>query len=196
MKFSFAKAMRQAARLTRSGRSGAATKSMQRAIGGAMAKTVAASISYVSGATSSVKSKSATKPRQRTAPGEASPLRDRGLGAVLKRLHSAQTSMSGSFRPSRQPRPSKPPVIPKGAQYLDRNHTCSDGTRDFTLFIPAKRFGGPKGLIVMLHGCTQDPNDFATGTNMNAIAQKKGLVVAYPSQTRGHNASSCWNWFS
>ena len=48
----------------------------------------------------------------------------------------------------------------------------------------------------MLHGCAQDPNDFATGTNMNAMAQKHGLAVAYASQTRKHNPSSCWNWFA
>jgi poly(hydroxyalkanoate) depolymerase family esterase len=52
------------------------------------------------------------------------------------------------------------------------------------------------GLIVMLHGCSQDPCDFATGTDMNRIAQKHGLAVAYPAQTADHNGSSCWNWFT
>ena len=47
----------------------------------------------------------------------------------------------------------------------------------------------------MLHGCTQDPEDFALGTRMNALADEFGLIVAYPHQPRRANASGCWNWF-
>ena len=47
----------------------------------------------------------------------------------------------------------------------------------------------------MLHGCNQTPDDFAVGTHMNAMAEKHGLAVAHPAQTRHHNAASCWNWF-
>jgi poly(3-hydroxybutyrate) depolymerase len=47
----------------------------------------------------------------------------------------------------------------------------------------------------MLHGCTQNSDDLAAGTGMNAIAEAHGLLVAYPQQTGAHNAQSCWNWF-
>jgi poly(hydroxyalkanoate) depolymerase family esterase len=47
----------------------------------------------------------------------------------------------------------------------------------------------------MLHGCKQNPDDFAMGTGMNAVAEAHGLLVAYPGQTGADNASSCWNWF-
>jgi poly(hydroxyalkanoate) depolymerase family esterase len=47
----------------------------------------------------------------------------------------------------------------------------------------------------MLHGCQQNPDDFARGTDMNAAAEANGLLVAYPQQTGKDNASSCWNWF-
>jgi len=69
------------------------------------------------------------------------------------------------------------------------------GSRDYKLFLPPQAPGGVRGLIVMLHGCTQNPDDFARGTAMNAIAAREGLIVAYPSQTNAHNANSCWNWF-
>lgn len=47
----------------------------------------------------------------------------------------------------------------------------------------------------MLHGCTQTPDDFAVGTDMNRFAEAHGLLIAYPAQTQSNNASSCWNWF-
>ena len=49
--------------------------------------------------------------------------------------------------------------------------------------------------MLMLHGCTQNPEDFALGTKMNALADEFGLIVAYPHQTRRANPNGCWNWF-
>lgn len=46
----------------------------------------------------------------------------------------------------------------------------------------------------MLHGCTQNPDDFAAGTQMNALAEAQLCFVAYPAR-RMYNSSKCWNWF-
>ena len=48
----------------------------------------------------------------------------------------------------------------------------------------------------MLHGCTQDPDDFAAGTRMNTLAQEQGFFVLYPAQALRSNSHKCWNWFS
>ena len=86
--------------------------------------------------------------------------------------------------------------IPEGAQFLSRSFTCAAGSRNYKLYIPRRPQTGQLALIVMLHGGTQDAEDFAAGTRMNALAEDHGFIVAYPSQSKAANASLCWNWFS
>src|SRR5919107_476376 len=47
----------------------------------------------------------------------------------------------------------------------------------------------------MLHGCTQNPDYFATGTGMNALAETHTFLVVYPAQAQNANMSKCWNRF-
>jgi poly(hydroxyalkanoate) depolymerase family esterase len=93
-------------------------------------------------------------------------------------------------------RPRKALEIPDGAQFLSRSFTCAAGSRNYKLYIPRRPKIGRRALIVMLHGGTQDAEDFAAGTRMNALAEEHGFIVAYPSQSKAANASLCWNWFS
>ena len=66
--------------------------------------------------------------------------------------------------------------------------------RGYALFTPGAPVAGP--LVVALHGCWQTPEDFALGTRLNDAADRRGLVVLYPAQTRRDNAYRCWNWFA
>ncbi len=75
-------------------------------------------------------------------------------------------------------------------------YSCAAGQRAYRLHVPQQAGQGARGLVVMLHGCTQNPADFAAGTGMNALADRHGFIVLYPEQSRGDNAQSCWNWFS
>ncbi|MEO7757949.1 MAG: PHB depolymerase family esterase, partial [Dokdonella sp.] len=86
--------------------------------------------------------------------------------------------------------------LPAGARFDERNYADAAGARTYKLFVPASYTGVPLPLVVMLHGCTQSPDDFALGTRMNELAEEQGFVVAYPAQTTSANGSKCWNWFS
>ena len=86
------------------------------------------------------------------------------------------------------------PTPPRGESFTAGSFRNELGARDFKLFEPA-RDGKPLPLVVMLHGCTQDPDDFARGTRMNALARAQGVLVLYPSQSQRANAQRCWNWF-
>ncbi len=92
-------------------------------------------------------------------------------------------------------KPRKPLEIPDGAQFLNRSYACAAGKRSYKLYIPHRHQAGRRPLLVMLHGGTQGPDDFAAGTRMNALAEEHGFLVAYPSQCKSANPSLCWNWF-
>jgi poly(hydroxyalkanoate) depolymerase family esterase len=92
-------------------------------------------------------------------------------------------------------RPRKPLEIPDGAQYLSRSYACAAGRRSYKLYVPSRHHAGRPPLLVMLHGGTQNADDFAAGTRMNALAEEHGFLVAYPSQCKSANPSLCWNWF-
>jgi poly(hydroxyalkanoate) depolymerase family esterase len=86
--------------------------------------------------------------------------------------------------------------IPAGAQFLSRSFTCAAGSRNYKLYIPRRPQTVKRALLVMLHGGTQDADDFAAGTRMNALAEEHGFIVAYPIQSKASNPSLCWNWFT
>jgi poly(hydroxyalkanoate) depolymerase family esterase len=120
----------------------------------------------------------------------------RSLGDVVNahrdgRLSGLATSLPGTGASAT----SVSPQISDGAQFLARSYACAAGRRQYKLYVPADRADGPQGLVVMLHGCTQSPDDFAVGTGMNEVADAHGLLVAYPAQTSVDNPGSCWNWF-
>ena len=79
--------------------------------------------------------------------------------------------------------------------FTTRSLRCAAGTREYKLYVPDTDGQPLRGLVIMLHGCTQNPEDFAAGTRMNEVAERERLIVAYPSQTRANNPSGCWNWF-
>jgi poly(hydroxyalkanoate) depolymerase family esterase len=78
-----------------------------------------------------------------------------------------------------------------GARFETRFHRL---TR-YRLFVPTPRGRAHYPLIVMLHGCNQSPEDFATATRMNDIAEEFGLLVAYPEQSAFYNPTATWRWF-
>ncbi|MEO8938412.1 MAG: PHB depolymerase family esterase [Burkholderiaceae bacterium] len=80
-------------------------------------------------------------------------------------------------------------------QCVTRQFANQAGARFYKLYVPASNPGTPMPLIVMLHGCTQSPDDFATGTQMNRLAEEHGFIVVYPEQAANANGSKCWNWF-
>lgn len=88
-----------------------------------------------------------------------------------------------------------PAGLPEGARFEARTFTGAAGTRNYKVYVPSGYTGQALPVVVMLHGCTQNPDDFAAGTRMNAVAEARGVLVVYPEQPRSANMQRCWNWY-
>jgi poly(hydroxyalkanoate) depolymerase family esterase len=127
--------------------------------------------------------------------GVAQPQMPDALRAFLDGL--GQTGPAGGLQgwSSPSPRPVQPEAF-DNARFEDRVYANGGGGRPYKLYVPSCYDGQALPLVVMLHGCTQSPNDFAAGTRMNDLAEEHAFLVAYPAQTQSANASKCWNWFN
>ena len=82
-------------------------------------------------------------------------------------------------------------------QWLRGSYSHGGRQLAYRLYVPpgSALEAGPRPLVLMLHGCTQGPEDFAAGTRMNDQARRAGVLVLYPEQTQHANSQKCWNWF-
>ena len=135
--------------------------------------------------------------------GGIAPLRD-ATEAIQRALRRPAEPRRVSPKPcaacwNRPLRPAERRTQGKGAPaqgtFTAHSFTNQAGMRPYKLYVPAGYNGQPMKLIVMLHGCTQSPDDFAAGTRMNQAAETQGFLVAYPGQISAANMQKCWNWF-
>ena len=131
----------------------------------------------------------------------ARPLR-RWIVRVSGAATSARPNRFGELRAlfdrvrRRSPGPvSTPDIVPAGGKFIEATYSNPAGTRAYKLYIPSRYQGQALPLVVMLHGCTQSPDDFAAGTRMNLIAEEQTCLVVYPAQPSDANPAKCWNWF-
>lgn len=212
--------MLEAMRLTRDGKLTEATAMLQRLLSGTAAADVASSPSAnvdladsqhasriidVDPATGELLDATRPPPNSAANAGQADPpaagstahtppLGRSMLDLFMGRLTQGDLGRDARVRRRGKPKPAPVPV-PDGAEFVRRTFRGSEGRLEYKLYIPARRADGPLPLLVMLHGCTQTPDDFAAGTRMNALAEEHGLLVVYPEQTAAANAQKCWNWF-
>jgi poly(hydroxyalkanoate) depolymerase family esterase len=67
--------------------------------------------------------------------------------------------------------------------------------RNYSLYVPNSDSGKNLPLLVLLHGCRQNPSLFLEGTDLEAEAEKKKFIILTPEQPRHANFKQCWNWF-
>jgi poly(hydroxyalkanoate) depolymerase family esterase len=180
--------VREATRLTRSGRLTEATALLQRMLRGESAPnpvpTAGGPVPVTGTEPSTIdaranEAETRARPRTRRTPSNL-PKSFPGFGP------------GGSLR--RAP-PSMADMAPDGTSFVEGTYKNAAGSRAYRLFTPSGYHGQAIPLVIMLHGCTQSPEDFAAGTRMNFIADEQTCFVAYPAQRADANHAKCWNWF-
>ena len=121
---------------------------------------------------------------------------------ALTRMFAGVVAAIPLPKPAVEPRVEPPPRQPAPGDDRGRfdEGTWSDGSHSlaYKLYSPpgkVDRHHHPLPLVVMLHGCKQDPDNFARGTGMNGRAREQGFFVLYPAQSKAANPLRCWNWF-
>jgi poly(hydroxyalkanoate) depolymerase family esterase len=98
-------------------------------------------------------------------------------------------------KPTARAAPAFGDTEPSRGEFTRGTHSEAGLTREYKLYVPPGAQGRSLPLVVMLHGCTQNPDDFAAGTAMNERAREQGFLVLYPAQAADANPQRCWNWF-
>jgi poly(hydroxyalkanoate) depolymerase family esterase len=199
--------MREATRLTREGRLTEASALLQRLLRGDEATAAATAASHATASTPAERLPRVIDINPETGEASAPAYAAAGTSAAGRWPAGApgKTAMPKALRgfldrikeggltqdlPARTAGP-----LPDGAQFVAGTFTSDAGSRGYKLYIPSTYRGEPVPLVVMLHGCTQSPDDFAAGTRMNARAEEHACLIVYPGQTQAANAQRCWNWF-
>ena len=191
----------EATRLTRAGRLTEATALLQRMLRGETAPDtsfgIASDVALAGRTPPIIDAKSETiDETDRPLFGPATSARPNRFG-VLRALFDRVRRRPGLGFQGLMPRAlvSTPDIVPAGGKFIEATYSNPAGTRTYKLYIPSRYQGQALPLVVMLHGCTQSPDDFAAGTRMNLIAEEQTCLVVYPAQPSDANPAKCWNWF-
>jgi len=175
----FQQLMQQATRLTRSGDLAAATAAIQAALGSGASNAGTPQDDF------DIIDVEAREIAASTLLPATASARPHGYVAPTP---TASTTPEGTVTPTGEP-------ATIGETFLAGSFRNSAGQRSYKLYVPPGAGARPMALIVMLHGCTQDADDFAAGTAMNEAARTQGFYVLYPVQPREANPQKCWSWF-
>ncbi|MEJ5989028.1 PHB depolymerase family esterase [Ramlibacter sp. PS3R-8] len=165
-----AEVMEWATRLTRQGRLAEATRYIQQALAGAVERQPGA-----------------PEPDRQTAANDVADVPYREVARPLPRAEAGAATA---------PHPEHAASQPHAASFTAHVFAHGGHRWRYRLYEPARPDAAALlPVIVMLHGCKQDSEDFARGTGMNEVAARDGFLVVYPEQLRKANQMGCWNWF-
>ncbi len=171
----FQQLMNRASKLTQSGNLQAATDAIQRALN---------------------PDRFASEDTQTPATSTANARRQENAGIVIEGHVRVIDDAAAPAASSSKPASASTDAVPE--RWVDGSFSHQGRNLTYKLFVPSHAAGdapAQRPLILMLHGCTQDPADFAAGTRMNDLARREGFIVVYPAQTAHANSQKCWNWF-
>ena len=120
-----------------------------------------------------------------------------GVSSLFRKRKRSSPPAAAPASPPPPASTARPPAPLRGRIERGEEFQPGVGSSDYRLFIPLQADPQrPRPLVLMLHGCKQNPDDFAAGTGMDQLGDAEGFFVLYPGQNRKRNPQGCWNWFS
>ena len=104
----------------------------------------------------------------------------RGLGKIVSRLNALRGSMEAANSSD------------DGRLQDLTGFGPNPGELDCRIYVPDSK---PSGLVVVLHGCTQNASVYDQGSGWTKLAERHGFAVLFPQQRRANNANLCFNWY-
>ncbi|MDR5825409.1 PHB depolymerase family esterase [Caballeronia sp. LZ043] len=144
-------------------------------------------------------------PKPRTKP-KAKPTPTRAK-TVKSKLQSGAAAKASSPRTGTRPAARESRVRPRASAWARgkwaRSYHSAPPTSagrlvnhlSYALYLPPNESAERMPLVVMLHGCKQNADEFAQGTRINLLADKYGFAVLYPEQSKHEHAHRCWHWY-
>ncbi|SAK96192.1 PHB depolymerase family esterase [Caballeronia fortuita] len=130
----------------------------------------------------------------------------RAKTATRSKLKSGAATKAAAPRVGTSPAPRESRVRPRASAWARgkwaRSYHSAPPTAgrfvnhmSYALYMPPKADAEPMPLVVMLHGCKQNADEFAQGTRINLLADRYGFAVLYPEQSKHDHAHRCWRWY-
>ena len=104
----------------------------------------------------------------------------RGLGKIVSRMNAMRGAMEAAN------------LNDDGRLEDLTGFGSNPGKLDCRLYVPGAK---PSGLVVVLHGCTQNASVYDQGSGWTKLAERHGFAVLFPQQRRTNNPNLCFNWY-
>ena len=118
------------------------------------------------------------------------------LGWLHRQAERLLQGVSGLTNEPLPVAPSSATVAPQGgASPLESVPAFANpGGLELHSYVPHQLPAGAP-LVVVLHGCGQQAEDFATQSGWRYLAARHHFALLMPGQTEANNAQTCFNWF-
>jgi poly(hydroxyalkanoate) depolymerase family esterase len=104
----------------------------------------------------------------------------RGLGKIVSRMNAMRRSLEAAN------------LNDQGRLEELTGFGTNPGDLDCRIYAPNAE---PIGLVVVLHGCTQNASSYDHGSGWTKLAEQEGFAVLFPQQRRANNSNLCFNWY-
>lgn len=120
----------------------------------------------------------------------------RGLESNLAKLRLGRALVDGVMRQAGIVGNQRPAGARTNRTALTRvaDFGANPGALGMLTYVP-ERLASDPALVVVLHGCTQDPAGYNDGSGWSDLADRHGFALLFPEQTAANNPKACFDWF-